>query len=52
MEFVRETVDECRAVLRAYRALLLGKAGVAATVKEIGAFERFGVTSGTLRVLS
>ncbi|TPW06983.1 MAG: putative protease, partial [bacterium] len=52
VEFVRESEVETASVLSAYRALLAGTEGVAAVVGRVGALERFGVTSGTLRVLA
>jgi len=51
VEFVRESQEEAQSVLVAYRALLAGTERADAVVRKVGALERFGVTSGTLRVL-
>ncbi|MDZ4806283.1 MAG: DUF3656 domain-containing protein [Candidatus Eisenbacteria bacterium] len=51
VEFVRESQAETRSVLSAYRSLLAGTERADAVVRRVGALERFGVTSGTLRVL-
>lgn len=51
VEFVRESQAETQAVLSAYRGLLAGTERADAVVRRVGALERFGVTSGTLRVL-
>jgi putative protease len=50
-EFVREGLEETREVLTAYRSLLDGTSPPEAVLRRVGALERFGVTSGTLRVL-
>jgi putative protease len=51
MEFVWETPDEVRQVAQSYRALLAGERSAANVVKDVGALERYGVTSGTFAVL-
>jgi putative protease len=51
VEFVRESRDEAATVLAAYRELLAGRLAPDAAVGRVGALERFGVTSGTLRVM-
>ncbi|HEX7880757.1 MAG TPA: U32 family peptidase, partial [Candidatus Eisenbacteria bacterium] len=50
-EFVREGREETAEVLAAYRALLDGASPPDDAVRRVGALERFGVTSGTLRVM-
>lgn len=52
VEFVRESREEARVVLSAYRELLAGRLSPADAVRRAGGVERFGVTSGTLRVLA
>jgi putative protease len=52
VEFVRETREEARVVLEAGRDLLAGRIAPGEAAKRAGAVERFGVTSGTLRVLA
>ncbi|MBS2025688.1 MAG: U32 family peptidase [Deltaproteobacteria bacterium] len=52
VELVRETAEETAMVLRAYAALLQGKREARAVVREIGALERYGVTAGTLVVVT
>jgi len=51
IELVWETGDEAARVLAAYTALLAGRKSVADVVREVGAIERYGVTSGTLATL-
>ncbi len=51
VEFVWETGDEVRGVMESYRALLAGKRSPTQVVREVGALERYGVTSGTFAVL-
>ncbi|MFM2153416.1 MAG: hypothetical protein RL199_1851, partial [Pseudomonadota bacterium] len=51
VEFVWETADEVKRVLESYRALFAGKRKASQVVKEVGALERYGVTSGTFAVL-
>lgn len=51
VEFVWETADEVRQVLESYRALAAGKKSAAQVVRDVGAMERYGVTSGTFAVL-
>jgi putative protease len=51
VEFVWETADEVGKVLESYRALLLGNRPPLQVVRDVGALERYGVTSGTFAVL-
>lgn len=51
VEFVWETADEVARVLEAYRALFEGRRAANEVARELGAVERYGVTSGTLAVL-
>jgi len=51
VEFVWETGDEVKRVLESYRALFAGRRTPAQVVREVGALERYGVTSGTFAVL-
>lgn len=51
VEFVWESADEVRRVLDSYRALLSGERTAQQVVREVGALERYGVTSGTFAVL-
>jgi putative protease len=51
VEFVWESADEVRRILDSYRALLGGERAPAQVVREVGALERYGVTSGTFAVL-
>jgi len=51
VEFVRETREEARTVLQAYRDLLSGTITAAETVARVGVHEQFGVTRGTMKVM-
>lgn len=51
VEFVWETADEVKRVLESYRALLEGRRTASQVAREVGALERYGVTSGTFAVL-
>ena len=51
VEFVRETEDQARTVLGAWRALLDGELDAAALHRRVGVHEQFGVVRGTMRVL-
>ncbi len=51
LEFVWETGEEVERVIESYRALLSGKRTAAQVVREVGALERYGVTSGTFAVM-
>ena len=51
IEFVWEGPDEVRRVVESYRALLEGKRTAQQVAREVGALERYGVTSGTFAVL-
>lgn len=51
VEFVWETAEETTRVIEAYRALLEGRKPAAEVARDVGAIERYGVTSGTLAVL-
>jgi U32 family peptidase len=52
VEFVREGREDSARVLAAYRALLAGELAPAEAVRRAGVHEQFGVTRGTMRVLS
>lgn len=52
VEFVRETGDQALLVLRSWRALLDGKMSAQQLLATIGVHEQFGITAGTMRVLS
>lgn len=52
VEFVRETREETERVLQAYRDLLQGRLAPADLVRAVGVHEQFGVTRGTMKVLS
>ena len=52
VEFVREGAEETRTVLRAYAALLRGEKSPRETIREVGALEKYGVSAGTLVVIS
>jgi len=51
IEFVWEGPDEVRRVVASYRALLEGTRTAQQVAREVGALERYGVTSGTFAVL-
>lgn len=51
VELVRESYEESRAVLEAYRELLAGRLEPVAVLHRVGAHEQFGVTRGTMRVI-
>ena len=52
VEFVRETRDEATRVLAAYQELLAGRIPPAEAVRRTSVHEQFGVTRGTMKVLS
>ena len=52
IEFVRESRAEADRVLQGYRDLLAGRIGAAELTRAIGVHEQFGVTRGTMQVLS
>ncbi len=52
VEFVRETREEAERVLEAYQGLLNGRLTPAEAVKRAAVHEQFGVTRGTMKVLS
>jgi putative protease len=52
VELVRESADETRRILTAYADLLSGRIGPRDAVRRAGAHEQFGVTRGTMRVIS
>lgn len=52
VELVREGGAETARVLEAYAALLAGRRGAREVVREIGALERYGVSAGTLVVVT
>jgi putative protease len=51
VEFVWESADEAARVLASYRALFAGEKSAADVARELGAIERYGVTSGTLATI-
>lgn len=52
VEFVRETREEATRVLAAYQELLAGRLSPAEAVRRAAVHEQFGVTRGTMQVLS
>jgi putative protease len=52
VEFVRESFEEARLTLQAYQALLDGEISHQELVAQIGVHEQFGVTRGTMEVIS
>jgi putative protease len=52
VELVRETTDETAHVLTAYRELIDGHIDARTAVKRASAIEKYGVTSGTLHVVT
>jgi putative protease len=52
VEFVRETREEATRVLAAYQELLSGRVAPAEAVRRAAVHEQFGVTRGTMKVLS
>ncbi len=52
VELVRENAAETRRVLRAYGALLAGERTGKQVIAEVGALEKYGVSSGTLAVVT
>jgi putative protease len=52
VEFVREDQAATGRVLTAYQALLAGRASATDAIRAAGVHEQFGVTRGTMRVLS
>jgi len=52
VELVREPADESRHVLRAYAELLSGKRSSRQVIAEVGALEKYGVSAGTLAVVT
>lgn len=52
VEFVRETQEEATRVLAAYQELLAGRLSPAEAVRRAAVHEQFGVTKGTMKVLS
>lgn len=51
VELVRESYEEARVVLEAYRDLLAGAVEPFEVLQRVGAHEQFGVTRGTMRVI-
>jgi len=51
VELVRESFEESRVVLEAYRDLLAGKLESGEVLRRVGAHEQFGVTRGTMKVI-
>jgi U32 family peptidase len=52
VEFVRESQEEAARVLSAYQELLAGRLSPAEAVRRAAVHEQFGVTRGTMKVLS
>jgi putative protease len=52
VELVRESAAETERVLEAYRALLDGRRGPKEVIREVGAMEKYGVSAGTLVVVT
>ena len=52
VELVRESADETRRVLRAYRDLLRGAKSGKQVIAEVGALEKYGVSAGTLVIVT
>jgi putative protease len=52
VEFVRESAEEAKLILRSYAALLRGEKTPRETIREVGALEKYGVSAGTLVVIS
>jgi U32 family peptidase len=52
VELVRETFAETRRVLEAYAALLRGERNPRAVIEDVGALEKYGVSAGTLVVVT
>ena len=52
VEFVRESREEAARVLAAYQELLAGRISPAEAVRRTAVHEQFGVTRGTMKVLS
>ncbi|GAC1601350.1 MAG: hypothetical protein NVS4B10_13330 [Myxococcales bacterium] len=52
VELVRETFEETRRVLEAYAALLRGERQPRAVIEQVGALEKYGVSAGTLVVVT
>ena len=52
VELVRETASETERVLRAYLDLLKGKRTARQVIAEVGALEKYGVSAGTLVVVT
>ncbi len=51
VEFAWESAAEAARVIETYRALLEGRRSPSAVLRDVGAIERFGVTSGTLATI-
>jgi putative protease len=52
VELVRENAADTKRVLRAYAALLRGERTSRAVIDEVGALEKYGVSAGTLAVVT
>ncbi len=52
VEFVRESQEEAARVLGAYQELLAGRLAPAEAIRRAAVHEQFGVTKGTMKVLS
>ncbi|AEI65315.1 U32 family peptidase [Corallococcus macrosporus] len=52
VEFVRESREEASRVLAAYQELLAGRISPAEAIRRAAVHEQFGVTKGTMKVLS
>lgn len=52
VEFVRESFEEALVTLQSYQALMNGEISHQELVEQIGVHEQFGVTRGTMEVIS
>ena len=52
IEFVRENVEEATLVLNTYQELVAGRISSQQAIETLGVLERFGVSAGTMEVMS
>ena len=52
IEFVRESKNEVAQVLQAYRSLMQGEMSHQQLVETVGVHEQFGVTRGTMELIT
>ncbi|HUJ27449.1 MAG TPA: DUF3656 domain-containing protein, partial [Myxococcales bacterium] len=52
VELVRENAPETRKILRAYQSLIDGRRSGSQVIAEVGALEKYGVSAGTLLVVT